>query len=103
MKPRKFEIIKCPKCGYEYLPCELFVPKYFFGKPTKINRDFEGQIFDYEGPSVDLNETYTCDKCNTTFKIVTRMLFITEPDKLDNFDEEYVSPLQKNVLFLEEE
>lgn len=103
MKPRKFEIIKCPKCGYEYLPCELFVPNSFFGKPTTINRDFDGQIFDYEGPSVDLNESYTCDRCNNTFKIVTRMLFITELDKLDNFDEEYTTSLKKNALFLDEE
>ena len=103
MNPRKFELIDCPKCGRQYLPAEIFVPKAFFGTPYDIVRDIYGNILDYEGTSVDLFETYTCDKCNTTFQVRTKMQFTTESTKLANFDEEYSTPLHKNTLFLEEE
>ena len=32
MKDKKFIIVKCPKCGYEYLPAEIFT-RAFLGKP----------------------------------------------------------------------
>ena len=102
MKPRKFETIECPNCRYEYLPSEIFLPKYFFGKPSMIERDNVGKITNYEGTSVDLFEIYTCDKCNHTFRVISKIGFSTEEDKLENFDEEYSSPLYKNMLFLEE-
>ena len=103
MKPRKFELIECPKCGREYLPAEIFVPQPFFGRPRDIVRDVYGRILDYEGTSIDQNETYTCDKCNTTFAVKAKMSFIVETTKLDNFDEPYVAPIHRNTLFLEEE
>lgn len=102
MKTRKFEIIECPKCGREYLPAEIFVPNAFFGRPRDIVRDVYGRILDYEGTSVDLQETYTCDKCNTNFVVRAKIGFTTEVTKLDNFDEEYVTPIHKNTLFLDE-
>lgn len=103
MKPRKFETISCPNCGYEYLPAELYVPSAFIGRPENIERDEYGKILSYSNTSVDVFETYTCDKCNHTFKVTAKMVFITEEDKLENFDEEYSTSLQKNVLFLEED
>ena len=103
MKPRKFELIECPNCGYEYLPAEIYIPKNFVGTPQFIIRNDSGKIESFENISMDTQETYTCDKCNTTFKITAKLVFTTETDKLENFDEEYSSPLQKNILFLEEE
>ena len=102
MKPRKFETIACPNCGYEYLPAEIYIPKSYFGKPFMIERDQDGKLVNYEGSSIDLFETYTCDKCNHTFRVISKIGFSTEEDKLENFDEEYSSPLYKNTLFLEE-
>lgn len=102
MKPRKFELIECPVCGYEYLPAELFVSHSFLGKPQNIDRTSEGKIISYDNTSVDTNESYVCDKCNHAFKIAAKLVFVTEEDKLENFDEEYTSKLRKNVLFLEE-
>ena len=102
MKPRKFDTIACPNCGYEYLPAEIYVPKAFFGKPFMLERDASGKLINYEGSSIDLFETYTCDKCNHTFRIVAKIGFTTEEDKLENFDEEYSSPICKSALFLEE-
>ena len=102
MKPRKFETIACPTCNYEYLPAEIYLPKAYFGKPFMIERDKDGKLVSYEGSSIDLFETYTCDKCNHTFRVIAKMGFTTEEDKLENFDEDYSSPLYKNTLFLEE-
>ena len=103
MKVRKFETIECPHCHYEYLPAELYLPNHFFGRPTMIERDSNGKILSYEGSSIDLFETYTCDRCNHIFRINAKIGFSTEEDKLQNFDEEYSSPINKNNLFLEEE
>lgn len=103
MRPRKFEVIECPRCGREYLPAELFVPKYFFGKPYDIVRDVYGKILDYEGTSIDLNESYTCDKCGTDFDIRAKISFVSGTGKLDNMDEPYTSRITaKNNLFLTE-
>ena len=102
MKPRKFETIACPCCAYEYLPAELYIPTAYFGKPKSIQRDAAGKILNYDGSSIDVFETYICDNCNHSFRIISKIGFSTEEDKLENFDEEYTSLLNKNSLFLEE-
>jgi len=103
MKPRKFEIIECPHCGREYLPAEIFVPHPFFGRPRDIVRDVYGHILDFEGNSMDVIDTYTCDNCNTEFQVRAKITFVVEPTKLENFDEPYVSKMHTNTLFLSEE
>ena len=102
MKIRKFETIECPHCHYEYLPAEIFIPSAFFGKPYMIDRDENGKISTYEGSSVDLFETYTCDKCNHMFRVCAKLGFNTEEDKLENFDEDYSSSIHSANLFLQE-
>ena len=102
MKTRKFEIIECPKCGREYLPAEIFIPKAFFGTPKDIVRDIYGRILDYEGTSVDQVETYTCDKCNTLFQVRAKMTFLVDNTQVRDMDEPYSSPLPKNTLFTDE-
>lgn len=100
MKPNRFEIIECPKCGRQYLPAEVFVPKAFFGKPRDIVRDVYGKILEFEDTSLDLSESFTCDKCNTTFDVKAKISFATNNNKLENFDEEYSSPIKVSNLFL---
>ena len=102
MKTRKFEVIECPKCGREYLPAEIFFPKYFFGVPKDIVRDTYGRILDYEGTSVDLTEKYVCDKCNTEFNVKAKVTFTSELTKLENIDEEYTSVIHTNTLFFDD-
>lgn len=62
-------IIRCPECGTEYLPSEIFYPKYFFGKPLDIYKDEKGQILGINGTEMDTVETYICDKCNHEFTV----------------------------------
>ena len=98
MKPRKFELIECPECGYEYLPSEIFVPKYYFGIPENIIRDDAGKIISYEGSSVDLFEKYVCDKCNTEFRVVSKLQLTTELGFPGNFNLDYVTKLDKSLF-----
>ena len=37
-------IIKCPYCGAEYLPEEIYYPDSFFGKPRDIVKNSKGEI-----------------------------------------------------------
>ena len=103
MKVRKFETIACPNCKYEYLPAEIYLPKYYFGKPVNIERDAEGKIVSYQGSSIDLFETYICDKCKHEFRIISKIGFSTEDSKLENFDEEYETTITGTNIFLEEQ
>lgn len=98
MKVRKFEIVECPNCGYEYLPSEIFIPKYYFGKPENIERDENGKLVSYEGTSVDLFELYTCDKCNTEFRVVSKLQLTTELGFPGNFNIDYVTKIDKSLF-----
>jgi len=74
-------LIKCPYCGCEYLPAEIYLPKYLLGHPTNIIKDHDGVILGYDGTDMDLNEKYTCDKCAKDFSIEGSIIFKTEPIK----------------------
>lgn len=94
-------IVTCPNCGREYLPCEIFIPKAFFGAPELIQRNVDGTIRDVLGPVMDTTETYCCDSCNTTFKVNAKISFETSVDVALDFDSDYESTL-KPKLKLEE-
>lgn len=95
MRIRKFEIIDCPKCGRQYLPAEIFVPKYFFGVPENIERTEDGKLVSYEGSSVDLFEKYRCDNCNALFRVVAKLQLTTELDYPGSFEVEYLTKIPK--------
>lgn len=79
MKPKLLRIIKCPICGYEYLPAEIFMPSAFLGKPKNIIRDGNGKIVSYEGIKMDDTETYRCDKCDSFFEVISTTNFVSRP------------------------
>lgn len=104
MKERKPIYIKCPRCGREYTPAEIFIPDAFFGRPTTIERDANtGKITNFYGRDMDLSEQYICDKCDTPFKINTKLQFITTENTKYNFNEDYKTSLKPQTLFLSEE
>lgn len=99
MKNQKEKVIKCPVCGCEYLPAEIFLPKPFLGNPKNIDREhLTGKILDYTGNSMNLTETYTCDRCDHTFKVTTSINFNTSELK----DSVYKTKFKKERLFLKE-
>lgn len=81
--------IRCPHCGREYLPGEIYLPKNFVGQPTDIIRGFNGDILTYSGDDMDTKETYICDECNTKFTIDAVVTFKVEKVDEVNFDDDF--------------
>lgn len=73
-----FNFVKCPHCGYQYVPGEIFNPKHFLGQPRDIVRNNIGEILGYEGLVMDTVETYTCDNCEKDFKVIAKISFTYE-------------------------
>lgn len=83
----KHKII-CPYCGAEYSPSEIYVPKYFF-KNVGTYKDSLGKIkYSEEDEFLDTKETYTCDKCNQTFKVEAEVVFSTDRYDEANFNQD---------------
>lgn len=79
--------IKCPVCGYEYLPAEIYIADDFVGNPRNIIKDENGEVLGYEGSDMNTTETYICDHCDTTFTVEAIVTFKTAPIK-DVFDDD---------------
>ena len=100
MKKRDLEVIKCPVCGREYLPAEIYLPNSFLGHPSEIEKTSSGKIDTFNGLTMNLNETYICDDCGTKFGVKAKVAFKTFADDAGKFNSEYVSPLHKQRLKL---
>lgn len=100
MKPKQLRVIKCPTCGYEYLPAEIYMPNEFLGKPKNIMRDENGKIIGFNGIKMNDTETYKCDHCDTLFEVVSTTNFVSKP--VGDFTSQYVTKLS-NVKFKLEE
>ena len=93
--------IKCPYCGYGYVPSEVYYPDEFFGRPKNIYRDVDGKIEKVD-KKMNLHETYTCDGCGKVFKVSASISFTTSKLEELNFDEDYSAPLYEDRITLEE-
>lgn len=83
--PRKNNI-KCPHCGWEYMPGEVYYPKYFLGQPLRVIKDETGAILSSDG-DMELTETFTCDNCSKKFSVEATVSFKTIK-YIDIFDED---------------
>lgn len=88
-------VIQCPCCGQQYMPGEIFMPKAFFGNQKEIIRKSDGTIDFYVGDDPDLNETYICDTCGSKLNIHANLSFDVEVGEEKEFDEEYVTEINK--------
>ena len=66
MSKKDTPIIKCPICGYEYLPAEIFFADEFLGDPGEIIRPMGKEIDCYLGDGMKLAEDFVCDSCGVT-------------------------------------
>ena len=93
----KSPVIRCPHCGAEYLPGEIYMPGAILGIPEDIVRDSLGRLLyeDYrEGKEPDAVEHFICDYCDKPFIIEATVTYKTreeEPEK--DFSSQYVSLL----------
>lgn len=86
-------IIKCPYCGAEYLPQELFIPSDFLPKFDDLVKDDEGKIVaEFEQP-MNLKEEYVCDCCNHRFAVEAKVEFTSSKVEKHDFDFAYQSPI----------
>ena len=87
------EIIKCPHCGFEYLPAEIFYAEDIIGNPKDIVRDEKGCIEYSNGEESTKEEYCTCDKCGCTFKITCEIKYKTEVVEDEDFSTDYETKL----------
>ena len=103
MRKAKEIIIKCPVCGAEYLPAEIYIPNSFIGKPECIDKNYLTKKIDsYFGKNMDLIERYKCDNCDTVFKIIAKVQFLTVEEKELDFKKPYSTKLNIKKLKLDE-
>lgn len=90
-------VIKCPHCKWEYLPCEIFYPNDFLGKPDSIIRDALGKIiYDdyYEEDEPCFTESYECDNCGKPFVVNATVTYSTKEEKEEtDFSTQFASLL----------
>ena len=102
---KNIPIIRCPICGQEYLPSEIYIPSSFFGNPGEIMKNSAGKIEFYTGKDMDLKEEYICDNCKTKLKISAELTFTVEKAEVENVEEDYVTTFSrpKKLVLTEEE
>ena len=88
-------IIRCPRCGAQYLPGEIYMPGALIGYPEDVVKDSLGKILyeDYpEGKEPELIEHFTCDICDKPFIVEATVTYksMTEAPERD-FQNQYVS------------
>lgn len=97
-------LVKCPVCGTQYLPAEIFMPDSVFGKQYDITKTETGEIKFYLGEDPELEEEFVCDSCLTKLKVTMKMSFDVEAFKEIDFDEEYTTEINKpKKMTLDEE
>lgn len=94
----KTPVIKCPHCGMEYLPGEIYMPGALIGQPDEIVKDGLGKIIyeDYTTPErqPDPIEHFTCESCNKPFVIEATVVYkVKEEAPERDFSSQYVSLL----------
>jgi hypothetical protein len=90
--------IKCPNCGAEYLPGEIYMPGAIIGQPDDIVKDSLGRLLyeDYSSKDKEPNmiEHFTCEYCEKPFIIEATITYKTKQELPENdFSTKYVSLL----------
>ena len=94
----KSPIIRCPHCGAEFLPGEVYMPGDLIGQPDEIVRDTIGKVIyeDYstEDKEPNLTEHFTCEYCNKPFIVEATVTYKTREEEPEaDFSSKYVSLL----------
>lgn len=97
MEKKNWVVIKCPHCGAEYVPAEIFMPGDLIGKPDSVVRDALGKILyaDYEEDCEPLaTESFICDNCGKPFVVEPVISYkVKKEDEEKDFSTDTVSLL----------
>ena len=94
----KTPVIRCPHCGAEYLPGEIYMPGALIGQPDEVIKDSLGKILyeDYttEAREPNMTEHFICDYCDKPFIIEATTTYKTREEAPErDFTTNYVSLL----------
>lgn len=94
----KTPVIRCPFCGSEYLPGEIYLPGSLIGKPVEVIRDSLGKIiyedYDRKDNEPDTVEHFTCEHCEKPFVVEATVTYkVREEAPERDFSSKYVSLL----------
>ena len=67
---KKWPVITCPHCGYQYTPADIFIPGELIGKPETVIKDALGKIIYQEFSEDDepcAVEHFICEECGKPF------------------------------------
>lgn len=88
-------IIRCPYCGAEYVPSEIFYPEDFL-PPLEAVKDAEGHIVGASGDAMNLAEEFVCEHCDHAFRAVATFSFAAEKVEEHDFGHDCEKPLYDN-------
>lgn len=89
-------LIKCPHCGWEYLPGEIYLGNALIGQPKDVIRDALGKIIYNEGDEPDYVEHFCCEGCGRDFVVEAAISYKSKPEEEElDFSNEFVSLLDK--------
>lgn len=76
------KVIKCPHCGWEYEPGEIYLPDVLLGYPINVIRDALGHIIyteykPYKEPCS--TEEFWCEHCDRPFVIEAEITYKSKP------------------------
>jgi hypothetical protein len=96
--PHKTSVIRCPHCGSEYLPGEIYMPGALIGQPDDIVKDSLGKIIyeDYSTEDLEPNMTehFVCEYCEKPFVVEATVTYRAKEESPENdFTTRYVSLL----------
>ena len=77
--------IKCPYCGAEYTPSEIFMPQDFLETSLSVLRDKSGKIEHISCEDACLEESYICDYCDKEFTVKAEIEYVVEQS--EEFDD----------------
>lgn len=87
----KLILIKCPNCGWEYLPEEVVHPSSLYQNRKAIYRNEEGVIIFPKEEHLDNEDTYICDNCNCEFKVKSIVKYETQLLNKQDEDDSFTS------------
>ena len=81
LRQQPVKYIKCPHCGWAYLPGEVLYPINMIGYPVNIVRDGVGGILYHEYPENKeplAEEEFWCENCDKPFIIEIEVNYKTK-------------------------
>ena len=102
MENSNSQMIRCPRCGAEYLPSEVMYPESVLGRETSVGKDDRGHIVFTDGEKPSMKDEYTCDYCGCTFEVTAEVTYSSSVKESHDFSKPYETKLHGDRMTLKE-